>query len=438
MALRAVAGRPSPLVEAIFRREIVPWALLGLTLGMVEGATAAVLLKRQFDGAADPIAVNFAVALVSGAPALSNVLSFVWANLAHGRARVGLLVALQAAFAVAIGLVGFAPRATAGLAFTAASVLAARMLWAGVLTVRAAVWTANYPRGVLARITGRIVVVSSLAIAVSAGAAGWAVQAHGLEVRWLYGGAAAAGLAAAWLYRRMRVRREFRLLAAENAAVGRVEPFSLRVFATILREDRNFRRYMFWIGLYGGGGLMLTAQLVVLFSDHLRLGAGTQIALLSVLPLAALPLFMPWWTRLFDRSHIVRYRSRQGWTLVLATAILGLGTFAGSLPLLWIGAVALGAANAGANLGWNLGHNDFASLGRAQQYMGVHVTLTGVRGMLAPPAGMALYQGLEYWAPGAGRFALLAPLAMSFAGAWGFGSMSRELQRRSASADENR
>jgi hypothetical protein len=35
------------------------------------------------------------------------------------------------------------------------SVLAARMIWAGVLTVRATVWSANYPRAVLARITGR-------------------------------------------------------------------------------------------------------------------------------------------------------------------------------------------------------------------------------------------------------------------------------------------
>ena len=62
----------------------------------MEGATAAVLVKQHFAGVAPPFAVNLAVALVSGAPAFSNVLSFVWANLAHGRARVQLMVALQA------------------------------------------------------------------------------------------------------------------------------------------------------------------------------------------------------------------------------------------------------------------------------------------------------------------------------------------------------
>ena len=98
--LRAVPdthpARPSALAEGIFRREIVPWALLGLALGLVEGATAAVLVKQHFNGVAPTYVVNLAVALVSGAPAFSNVLSFVWANVAHGRARVQLMVALQA------------------------------------------------------------------------------------------------------------------------------------------------------------------------------------------------------------------------------------------------------------------------------------------------------------------------------------------------------
>src|SRR5580658_7537568 len=86
---RVPAGRivqPSALAEGIFRREILPWGCLGLTLGLVEGATAAVLVKQHFAGAASLFGVNIAVALVSGAPAFSNVLSFVWANLAHGRA----------------------------------------------------------------------------------------------------------------------------------------------------------------------------------------------------------------------------------------------------------------------------------------------------------------------------------------------------------------
>ncbi|HEU4590901.1 MAG TPA: hypothetical protein VFS13_08340 [Steroidobacteraceae bacterium] len=413
------------VAEAAFRRELVPWALLGLTLGLVEGATAAVLIKKTFADAGSAWMVNLAVAFVSGAPALSNVVSFVWANLAHGRARIGLLVALQAAFALLVGLLGVAPRALGGLAFAVASILTARVVWTGILTVRAAVWSANYPRAAIGRYTGRIVIVSSLAVAGAAALAAWVLESGGFDSRWLYGGGALAGLLAAWLYRAARVRREFALLAEENAAAGRTEPFSLGMLFEILGKDPHFREYMFWMGVFGGGNLMLTSQLVVIFSEHLHLAAGLQIALLSVVPLGLLPLFVPFWARMFDAGHVVEYRARQGWALVAAVALISGGTWLENLPVIWLGAVVLAFAYAGSNLGWNLGHNDFASVGRAQHYMGVHVTLTGVRGAIGPPAGILVYQWLEAAKPGAGVYSLALPLLFVTAGACGFSHMRR-------------
>jgi hypothetical protein len=417
-------SRPSALAEGIFRREILPWGLLGIALGLVEGATAAVLVKQHFTGIVPTFEVNLAVALVSGAPAFSNVLSFVWANVAHGQPRVQLMVAMQAAFALLVGCVSFASSGQGGLVLIVLAIIAARVIWAGILTVRAAVWTANYPRRVLARITGRIVIVNSMTVAISAALVGWALEAHVVDAPRLYGAGALAGLLAAWQYRAMRVRREFRLLKEENASVAKSEPFSLAMVTRILKDDPAYREYMLWMGIFGGGNLMLTAQLVLLFADRLHLSSALQIALLAVVPLITQPLFLPWWARLFDGAHVVRYRARQGWALVLASAAMCAGVFAASLPLLWIGAVLLGAAQAGANLGWNLGHNDFASIGRAQHYMGVHVTLTGVRGGIAPPVGVLVYMGIEALRPGAGQYALLLPLAMTAAGAFGFRRMS--------------
>ncbi|MBV8495331.1 MAG: hypothetical protein JO361_00970, partial [Gammaproteobacteria bacterium] len=218
-----------------------------------------------------------------------------------------------------------------------------------------------------------------------------------------------------------------RLLAAEAASAAHSEPFSLRMLTRILSEDPAYREYMLWMGIFGGGTLMLTAQLVLIFSEQMHLESALQIGLLAVVPLITQPLFLPWWARLFDGSHVVRYRARQGWAIVLASVAMCAGVFSGALPVLWLGAVLLGAAQAGANLGWNLGHNDFATLGRAQHYMGVHVTLTGVRGGVAPPAGVLAYMGLEGWHRGAGEFALLLPLAMTTAGALGFNRMRERL-----------
>jgi hypothetical protein len=131
---------------------------------------------------------------------------------------------------------------------------------------------------------------------------------------------------------------------------------------------------------------------------------------------------------MFDRGHVVEYRSRQGWALVAAIAVLSAGTWTGWGPMLWFGALLLAFAYAGSNLGWNLGHNDFASVGRAQHYMGVHVTLTGVRGAIGPPAGILIYQWLESWRPGFGVYSLVLPLLFVTVGAAGFSHMRRQMQ----------
>jgi hypothetical protein len=166
----------------------------------------------------------------------------------------------------------------------------------------------------------------------------------------------------------------------------------------------------------------------VLFTDYLQLPASTQILMLSVVPFVTMPLFVPMWARLFDSGHIVEYRAKQGWVLAIAVFVIALATVMKWIPLLWLGAFLVGVSYAGANLGWNLGHNDFAALGRAQHYMGVHVTLTGVRGAIAPPVGILIYQALEYFGRGWGRWSLVLPVLLTMLGAYGFTRMRAQMR----------
>jgi hypothetical protein len=414
---------PSPQALALHRRELLPWALSGIALGLVEGAAAAVLVKKVFAGQVAPEVLNLATAFVSGSPAMANMTSFLWANLAHGREKIRLLVWLLAAFGLVVTAIGILPRGSAGLVLTVLSVLVARSIWSGILTVRAAVWSANYPRNALAQITGRIVVLTSLGMAGTATVAGLLLEASPEHSMLLYIVAGAAALLAAWFSRRVKVRRAFQLRAAEQGESGRADVFSLVSFRQILASDPDYRRFMLWMAIYGAGNLMVTGQLVILFSDELQLPAAQQVAVLTIVPLLCMPLFTPMWARMFDAGHVVQFRARQCWVVVAAIATVILAVFLRNHWLLWFSAVLFGISTAGANLGWNLGHNDFASLGKVQQYMGVHVTLTGMRGLLAPPLGAVIYTLLERWTPGAGRYAMLLPLAMCLAGAIGFNSM---------------
>jgi hypothetical protein len=162
---------------------------------------------------------------------------------------------------------------------------------------------------------------------------------------------------------------------------------------------------------------------VIIFTDHLHVSAAQQVGMLTIVPLLCVPLFTPVWARLFDAGHVLQFRARQCWALVAAMSVVIIAVFTRHVPLLWFSALLFGISTAGANLGWNLAANDFASLGRVQHYMGVNVTLTGMRGLIAPPVGAVVYTLLERQSPGAGRYALLLPLGLSLAGAIGFNRM---------------
>jgi hypothetical protein len=61
--------------------------------------------------------------------------------------------------------------------------------------------------------------------------------------------------------------------------------------------------------------------------------------------------------------------------------------------------------------------------------MGVHVTLTGLRGGLAPPLGVLAYMALEHWHAGFGKYALVLPVALTALGALGFNRMRAAQER---------
>jgi hypothetical protein len=87
----------------------------------------------------------------------------------------------------------------------------------------------------------------------------------------------------------------------------------------------------------------------------------------------------------------------------------------------------LGIARGGGALAWQLGHNDFADQKALSAYMGIHVTLTGVRGAIMPFLGMVLYIGfLDVAGIGAHLFGIAAGLSVI---SWvGFRRLHRDMQ----------
>jgi len=401
------------------------WTLIYLCLGVIEGGTAAVMVRSLFGTTAHGITVDLVVALVSSAPAWSNLASLYYARRAQGHPKVRFLQPLLFAVAACVGALALLPLERVGLAGFLLLYCTARLLWAGVDTVRSVMWSVNYPRHLRARITGRILMNGSLALATSGLLLGWLLERGGPWFRAALAAAAACGVAGAVAFRRFRVRREQQLLEAERARLVEGARFDLAGIRHLLASDAVFRHYMFAMSLFGAGLLSLTPLMVVCLDDVLRVSETMQVAVTTAVPILVMPLAIQPWARFLDRHHVIVFRSVHGWIAVAATTLLAAAVLAHMPLLLWPGAILLGVSYAAGSLGWSLGHNDFAPRGEETRYMALHVTLTGLRGLVAPPLAIVAYHVLEQVRPGAGTWSLLLPLALVVAGAWQFALMRR-------------
>ncbi len=166
-------------------------------------------------------------------------------------------------------------------------------------------------------------------------------------------------------------------------------------FVQILRTDRKYARYQLHQFTSGVAAMMLEPALVYLVSKQLGASYVVSIGIIMIIPFAMNLITLPLWGRYLDKVHVAEFRARQNAMWVLGVLIMFWGALTGSLAWIAAGRLVNGIVNGGGSLAWQLGHNDFAPRDQLAAYMGIHVTLTGVRGAFAPFLGMALYLGLE-------------------------------------------
>jgi MFS family permease len=277
-------------------------------------------------------------------------------------------------------------------------VIAGRLLIAGITTARSVTWSLNYGRHLRARVAGRLQVISSLTIVLATSLAGLVMDAHPQNFRWLYAAGAAIGAVGVWSFSRVTVAGELRHRVLErrgdNDGAGR------NGFLQILTTDRNYAQYQLYQFVAGVAAMMLEPALVYLVSKQLGGSYIVSIGIITIIPFAMNVLTLPLWGRYLDRVHVAEFRARQNALWVGGVLIMFWGALTGSLVLLAVGRFVNGIVAGGGSLAWQLGHNDFAPREQLAAYMGIHVTLTGVRGAFAPFLGMALYLGWDdAWLP---------------------------------------
>lgn len=422
-----------PMLRKTYGRELVSWAFLPLMLGAIEGGTVAIVVKKAFEGqpGVDPFWLDLATAWVGAAPNVANLTSFLWAALARGRPKVAFISALQIATCVLVASIALFPRNATGLVAVCIALGLARIAWTGVITVRASVWRNNYPTASRAQIAGKLATVQSLFLAAAGFIVGRAMDLSPDNYHYLFPLLALFGLFGNQIYRKVRLRRARQLQRAETDGRKKDAGFNPLAMVALLRDDPLYARFMWWMSVFGFGNLMLMAPLTYVVVDELKMSYTGGVLATTIIPLAVMPLAIPLWARLMDRTHIVRFRSIHGWSFVTASLAITASSYFGSVALMYVGTALLGVGFAGGTLAWNLGHQDFAPAERDSEYMAVHVTLNGIRGVLAPIASWALYQWL---APeGLASLVLLICTLVNAIGVLGFMSMRKLIAPRAES-----
>ncbi len=376
-----------PAVRRSFQREQLSELTLPLATSLMEGGFISVVAAKAFE--VEP----WVIAVISAAPMFGYLSSFVWTRIASGRSKIPMVVTLQTLVLVCVLAIALSPRSPAGGWIILCSVVLCRLLLAGIVTVRSVAWSLNYDRALRARATGRLQAITSLTVVLTTSLAGWALDANPASFRFVYAAGALFGAVGVWLFRGVQVRGEkrHRVLERRSAQDGRHRDS----FLAVLRKDKLYARYQWHQFTSGFAAMMLEPPLVYLVSKQLVASYVVSIGIVMLIPFTLNLATMPFWARYLDRVHVAEFRARQNAAWVIGVLVMFWGAWSFSLEWLAVGRIITGIVNGGGNLAWQLGHNDFAPPDQIATYMGIHVTLTGVRGALAPFLGMALYLGWD-------------------------------------------
>lgn len=410
-----------PRPRLTYRLELIATYFFSLALAAIDGGVVAVFAKQTFAGVVAESRLNFAVAALGTMDALANILSFGWSQWAQARPKIPIINALQVGLLVSVASIGLLPRNAMGLYVLVGLALVARLCWSGIITIRPTVWRANYPREMRARVVARLSVAQVVTVGIVGMLLGRLLDLNRLYFSGTVILAAAMGAAGVWFTSRMRVRSQGVLLRREVGSGPRMKPWDgPAVVLRVLRTDKRYAQFMACMFVLGFGNLMVTPMLAITLREQFNLNYFWSIIIASTTQQLVVPLAIPAWARFLERSHVVRFRAIHSWTFVVAGVVFLLGAVLHRVELTWLGSAIMGVGYAGGNLAWNLGHVDFSQPSHTSLYMATHVTLNGVRGLLAPLVAVSIYEALKLAGADAPVWVFAASLMVSLSGALGF------------------
>ena len=395
-----------PKSRANYFAELQHYALWVILAGAIDMNLNGIVAKKTF-GAPD-----YLTTLIWAMPVLSNILNVMWGVLCRGRRRIPLMVLVSAGVTACVASIALVPRTLqpwAGWIFLV-QLAATFFLWSGLITLRVSIWQVNYPGAQRAQIAGRFQILRIAGMVVVPISLAALFDAYPDAYHYTYPAAALIGLLSLIPLRRIRVAEEDAEIATVRAHLaehGHGEKHTLGGYfkgvgeaLRIFRDDRGYRNYQVAQFLLGSANFFTEPILILVLTTELDFGYFHSTLIMTLIRAFVNLAATPSWSRFFDRVGIFRFRIYNSafWCVsyVFVTAAMVVWTFGGHgyagvvIALIVIGRLANGMGAAGGMIAWPLGHLAFARPHQENLYLGVHVALTGVRGLVMPQLALLL------------------------------------------------
>jgi len=169
----------------------------------------------------------------------------------------------------------------------------------------------------------------------------------------------------------------------------------IRRTLALMKTNKAFAAFERDFSIYGMGFIMMQPIIPIYMVDKLQLSYTNNFLAKGILSQMGLLILSPVIGKLHDRMHPFRFIAvsfalLMVFPLLFVLSSLWAGESVLAVVIVFIAYTIFGIAMAGVNLSWNMSSIFFAGKEDASMYQSVHVTLTGIRGLIAPVLGFSL------------------------------------------------
>ncbi len=269
-------------------------------------------------------------------------------------------------------------------------------------------------RGRIFAISDSVSRISSLVIALAAGVI---LDYNDTYFRILFVFAGLFGFICCLLYSRIKIRKT---LFADNSLLP-VRRFDIlypfKNMINIFSKNKPFGIFELFFFIYGMGFLIVLPAMPIYFVDIMHMdysqisfakGVIGQVFMIFALPLMGI---------ISDKSNPILFSSASFFLLAFYPILLALAPVTEhAMFFIYLAFLIFSIAISGVIIVWNLASIFFAGRENSADYQAIHVTLTGIRGIIAPLLGYLIMKsiGVNYVFFAASGFLILASVLMAW------------------------